>query len=186
MKIIGGKFKGRNFYTHQSIRPTQNLVRKAVFDMLGDLSGMDFLELFAGSGAVGWEAFSRGARSVALVEREPQCVEVIQENMRLFGIEQAFPFDGACRLFEGDVFVQIKHLAQQKKKFDVIFADPPYEQELGKKLLKTLMAHDILRPNCLIILQHYRREILPEIPDGFLLIRKKKYGTSILSIYTPH
>ena len=86
MKILGGKLKGRNFYMPAEIPPTQNLVRKAVFDILGDINGVEFLELFAGSGAVGFEAFSRGAKMVTLVERVSSCLEVIHKNLQLLDI----------------------------------------------------------------------------------------------------
>ena len=81
MKILGGKFKSRNFYMLKDTRPTQNLTRKALFDIIGhDLSDMEFLDLFAGSGAVGLEAVSMGAKKVTFAEKNIRCVDIIYEN----------------------------------------------------------------------------------------------------------
>ena len=87
MKIIGGKHRGKNFYMPFGIRPTQSITRKALFDILGqDLEGVTMLDLFAGSGAVGLEAISRGAKKVILVEKDPKCADVINENIRILSI----------------------------------------------------------------------------------------------------
>ena len=183
MKILSGQLKGRNFYMPEGIRPTQNLVRKAIFDILGDITGMDFLELFAGSGAVGFEAFSRGAKRVTLVEGNLHAIEVIRKNMEFLQIRsEDSPLCG-LRLIVGDVFSVIKHLSAQQRKFDIIFLDPPYGQELGKKALKALGGYDILHPNSFIILQADRREILPESEGRFLLVKARRYGGSCLRIY---
>src|SRR5476651_1685535 len=88
MKILGGKYKSRNFYMPEGIRPTQNVLREAVFDLLGhDLSGLSLLELFAGSGAVSLEGISRGAEKVLIVEHNDLNAKIIQENCEILGIE---------------------------------------------------------------------------------------------------
>ena len=84
MKITTGKLKNKILFTPKGmdVRPTQNLVRKAVFDILGqDFTGVSFLELFSGSGAVGLEAFSRGAREVTLVDHDPLCIKTMEKNL---------------------------------------------------------------------------------------------------------
>src|SRR3989338_5173995 len=82
MRIIGGLYRGRTFRMPDNIRPTQDILRKAIFDILqGNLEGAKFLDLFAGSGAVGLEACSRGAAEVVFVEREERCAEIIRENL---------------------------------------------------------------------------------------------------------
>lgn len=183
MKILGGKFKGRNFYMPVNIRPTQNIIRKAVFDILGDVSGLDFLELFAGTGAVGFEALSRGARSVTLIEKEPVAQEVIRKNISLLGLQPLEHPEEQIYLIAGDIFIQIKELFRRGKKFDLIFLDPPFERGLAKKALKTLSAYDILQPNCFIIIQCEKRETLPQSEGRFLLVREKIYGASNLALY---
>lgn len=184
MKIIGGKLKGRNFYMPQGIRPTQDVVRKAVFDILGqDLGGMEFIDLFAGSGAVALEALSRGAKRVVCVELESRCAGVIQENFALLKIPVADGVDPKALVIQGDVFAVVKHLSQQGKKFDIAFLDPPFATELAKKALKTLNSHDILRPTCFIVVQHSQREMLSAVAGRFSIVRQKEYGRCVLTVY---
>ncbi len=165
------------------IPPTQNVVRKAVFDILGDISGMDFLELFAGSGAVGFEAFSHGVKTVTLVEHDPHCVEVIQENLKLLGIPYSGTYSDPLIIIPADAFVAIKQLAKKNKKYDIVFLDPPFGYNLGKKALKALGAHDILHANCFLLVQVEKNEILPKEEGRFHLIREKNYGASHLAVY---
>jgi len=184
MKIIGGKFKGRNFYMPAGIRPTQNIARKAIFDMLGqDLTGMSVLDLFAGSGAVGLEAVSRNAQRVALVEKDPKCVKVIEENFGELRRKDDPVTAGDHEVIMLDAFAAIKQLSRQGSKFDFVFIDPPFGRGLAKKSLKTLYAYDILQPNCVVVIEHDKREILPEVQGRFLAFRQKKHGNSLFSMY---
>ena len=153
------------------IRPTQSIARKALFDILGqDLEGVTFLDLFAGSGAVGLEAISRGAAKATMVEKDPKCAAVITENISLLSIEPneagAFPYE----IVQTDAFAAVKLFARQDKKFDVVFVDPPYGLGLAKKALKTLEGYDILHPNCTVVIQHEKGEILPEKQGRFSFI----------------
>jgi 16S rRNA (guanine(966)-N(2))-methyltransferase RsmD len=184
LKIIGGKFKGRNFYMPAGIRPTQDVARKALFDILGhDMRGATLLDLFAGSGSIGLEAISRGAEKVTFVEKDQKCAAVISENIGLLPIEKnedgLFPYE----IVETDGFAATKLFVRQNKKFDVIFIDPPYGRGLAKKALKTLEAYDILQPNCTVVIQHEKKEILPEKQGRFLIFGRKKYGGTCFSIY---
>jgi len=183
MKILGGFFKGKNFYMPKGIRPTQDVVRKAIFDILGqDLEGLEFIDLFAGSGSVALEAFSRGAKRVVCVEKDLHYAQVIQENMALLKIPSEV-MDPPALVIQGDAFLVLKHLGLQGKKFDIAFLDPPFETEMAKKTLKTLTDHDILRPACFIMAQHSKREILPEKSGRFSIVRQREYGSSIVSVY---
>ncbi|MFH0754296.1 MAG: 16S rRNA (guanine(966)-N(2))-methyltransferase RsmD [Candidatus Omnitrophota bacterium] len=180
MKIILGEYSGRNIYMPAHIRPTQNLLRKAVFDIIGhNLEGIRFLDLFAGSGAVGFEALSCGATEVCMVERDPKCVEVIQENLLLLkpalrGLK--------AQVKVQDAFAAVKDFARTGRCFDVVFFDPPFDQKLGRKALKTLLAHDILAPHSYILAQYGLDETLEEAGDRFLVIKHKKYGGSQLTV----
>jgi 16S rRNA (guanine966-N2)-methyltransferase len=180
MKIIGGRWKGRNFYMPSGIRPTQNLLRKSLFDILGqEMDGISFLDVFAGSGAIGLEALSRGASHVTFVEAEAKNYEVIQHNLELF-YPQGQP---DANVIESDAFVAIKHLAASHKKFDVVFLDPPYGVNLAKKALNLFLAYDILHPTSTLVIEHNRREALPKELGRFLLYKEKTYGASVLSFY---
>ena len=184
MKIIAGQFKGKNFYRPQDIRPTQNVGRKALFDILGgDLEGLSVLDLFAGSGAVGLEALSRGAEKVVFVEKDPKCFQVIEKNIELLSVQPNAKRHWPFELNQADAFAAIKSYAAEKRRFDVIFVDPPYARGLAKKALKTLEAYDILQPNCTLIIEHEKREILPAALGRIILFREKKYGTSVMGFY---
>ena len=180
LTITGGQLKGRKINAPKEIRPTQNIVREAVFDIIGhDLTGLKFLDLCAGSGAMGIEALSRGAASVIFVEKEPVCVKMIHQNVSPFA-EQV---DGIYAVFKDDIHVAIKQFSRENARFDIVFLDPPYGREMAKKALKTLEAYDILQPNCMVLIEHPKAEILPDTEGRFLRFRQKKYGKSCLSIY---
>ncbi len=176
MRITTGIYKGRNLGMPKVIRPTQGKARKAIFDILGDIEGLSFLELFAGSGAVGFEALSRGAKVSVLVEQDPECNSVIKKNIEML---KAF---SSCVLYPIDSLRAIKSLHQSRKSFDIIFLDPPYYQDLVKKTLQTLEAYDILSPNGLVVAQHSKKESLPEAPGVLSLLRQYKYGSTVLSL----
>lgn len=177
MKIIGGQYKGRNFYRPLGIRPIQGSVSKSLFDILGqDLEGLIFLDLFAGSGSVGLEALSRGAKHCTFVEKDPKCAAIITKNLKLLDV-------GAYSLITADSFAAIKQITLQKQAYDIVFSDPPYERDLGKKTLKTLEAYDILHPTSIVVIKHEKHEILPEEYGRFRLFRQKKYGSTLLSFY---
>ena len=179
MKIITGTMKGRNFYMPAGIRPTQNITRKAVFDLLGQsMEGMRFVDIFAGSGAVGLEALSCGAESVVFVEKDPKCVQVIEKNCDFLAIPPS-----QYRILENDGFAAIKAFSRGGEKFDCVFIDPPYGPQLAKKALKTLEAYDILQPNCVAVIQHDKREILPEELGRIFRSKARNYGSTTVSIY---
>ncbi|MFA5090922.1 MAG: RsmD family RNA methyltransferase [Candidatus Omnitrophota bacterium] len=205
MRIIGGTFRGRKIIMPEGIRPTQDKVREAFFDILGDVKGIAFLELYAGSGAVGLEAVSRGAAESAMVEDNRACLKVIEKNIGLLGI-------AACSLYPLQAGQAIKAFFERGRKFDVIFLDPPYHtaplpaviprsdahggiarfhrskeavdvQSLAKKTLQILGAYDILAPNGLIAAQHFKKDVLPQTAGDLILFRQFRYGDTLLSLY---
>ena len=181
MRITTGQYKGRNLAMPKGIRPTQNMVRKAVFDILGDVGGLTFLELFAGSGAVGFEAVSRGVRDLALVEQNRDCQLAMRKNIESLKAR-------ACDLYPFDAQRAILSFLRDKRAFDIIFLDPPYtleepEESLAKKTLQTLGACDILSPNGLVVVQHFKRDKLPLESGQLKLIKEAKYGSTLLSFY---
>jgi 16S rRNA (guanine966-N2)-methyltransferase len=181
MKILGGTLKGRNFYMPAGIRPTQDSLRAAIFDIMGhDFSDLRFLDLFSGSGAIGFEAISRGAREVIFVEKDAANVQVIQENFELLKLGYPHPFH---RVINADVFATMKILAKKNERFDVVFFDPPFELKLAKKILKHLGAYDILHPHSYVVGQFGRDDALPDDLEGrFKLLKQRNYGSSTLAI----
>ena len=166
------------------IRPTTDKVRKAVFDIIGhDLEGLSFLDLFAGSGSVGLEAISLGASHVLFVEKESRFAEVISENFSALNQKTPDRYSPFSQVVCSDAFFAIKQFHRKGEKFDIVFAAPPYGVDLAKKTLKTLEGYDILAPNSLIIIQHDKKEILPQVHGRICLVRERKYGGSYLSIF---
>jgi 16S rRNA G966 N2-methylase RsmD len=201
MRIISGKYKGRIIKRPKGIRPTQDKVRKALFDILQDIAGLSFLELFAGSGAVGIEALSRGIRDLTLVEYNRDCLLAIKNNIESLQLK-------VCDLYPKEAEEAIRILYNERKKFDIIFLDPPYnplssyskehvmgipkryrqglgteDNNLAKKTLQSLEAYDILSPNGLIVVQHFKKDSLPEKIGCLLLFRQSSYGDTRLSFY---
>ncbi|MBU3958891.1 MAG: 16S rRNA (guanine(966)-N(2))-methyltransferase RsmD [Candidatus Omnitrophica bacterium] len=177
MRIISGKHKGRIIkMPGGGIRPTQNKARKGLFDILGNITGLSFLELFAGSGAIGLEALSAGAREAVFVEKDSGCREKIKENLEACGLSDP-------RIIALDVFVALKKLGQRRERFDIIFLDPPYHRELAKKTLQSLSACDILAPAGFVIVQHFKKDNLPDKLGDLTLVKQARYGDTILSFY---
>ena len=200
MRITTGQYKGRVIKMPKGIRPTQDKVRKALFDILGDIEGLSFLELFAGSGAVGLEAASRGVKELVLVEYNRDCLLAIKKNIASLKAK-------ACSLYPKEADEAIKALYKEKRKFDIIFLDPPYyknlvprpydklnkrgsgstdnlqEQPLSKKTLQTLTAYDILASYGLVVVQHFKKDDLPETLGVLTLFKRKNYADTVLSFY---
>jgi 16S rRNA (guanine(966)-N(2))-methyltransferase RsmD len=196
MRILSGKCKGRTIKMPKGIRPTQDKVRKALFDILGDIEGLSFLELFAGSGAVGLEALSQGAKLVIFVEKNRQCCKIIEKNLsalryHITGIGSQVKDVGrqtptgrqrAMVLCLGALGA-IPLLWSRQCKFDVVFLDPPYYKGISKKTLKTLLCYDIVMPSGLVICQHFKKDTLPDKLGRLNLFKQAGYADTILSFY---
>ena len=177
MRIISGKFKGRQIKTKKRTRPTQTKLRKALFDILKDkVSGSLFLELFCGTGSIGIEAISRNAKGVVFVDKDSDCIKILKDNL-------SFIPPNTYSILKSDVFEAINILFKNKKIFDIVFLDPPYYKELAKKSLNKLSNCDILSPNGIIVVQHYKKDLIPEKINRLAIFRQEKYGDTILSFY---
>jgi 16S rRNA (guanine(966)-N(2))-methyltransferase RsmD len=186
MRIITGRYKGRAIKAPKDIRPSEDRVRKAFFDIIGDISGLSFLELFAGSGAMGLEALSQGAARVVFVEKDTQAVKAIKEN-----ISALFEPDAALSamqrpqvcLIHKDCLEAVMFFAKNKEKFDLIFLDPPYYVDLAEKTLQRLEDYDILTASGFVIIQHFKKDRLPQKQGQLVLFKQSQYGDTLLSFY---
>ena len=176
MRIISGSLKGRLIKRPKHIQPTQDKVRKALFDILGDINDMSFLDLFAGSGAVGLEALSRGVSRVVFIEANRDCIKKIKQSVHALGLLN-------WRIIGLDVSLALKQLNKRDEKFEIVFLDPPYYQGLAKKTLKMLSRYDIVSVPGLVICQHFKKDALPQEADDLRLTRQVKYGDTLLSFY---
>ena len=180
MKLAGGEWRGRALRVPagDAVRPTQDRVREALFSMLqGALEGATFLDLFAGSGAVGLEALSRGAARATFVECAPRHLACLKANCATCGAE------ARCTIVRADAFAWLA--AQQAPRFDIAFADPPYAlgAEQGyAQMLDTLAARDVVRPGGLFIAEMRVRQT-PDAAPQWSLLRDRVYGQTRLAVY---
>ena len=168
MNILAGHFKGQKIRTIMKARyrPTTSRVRKSIFDMLGDLDDYSVLDLFAGSGILGFEAASRGAAAITFVDNNGRNVKLIHVNSKIF--QDQVDMKVVCKDW--------CHYLQMQHEYDIIFADPPYGKidiaKLVEKCLSTLLN------NGRFVLETSSRE---SIPVGG---RSKKFGDSMITIWT--
>lgn len=174
MRVITGTARGRRLREPEgmAIRPTTDSVKEAIFNTIQfDIEGRRVLDLFAGTGQLGIEALSRGARECVFIDESTAAVKLIRENLK------------TCRL-EGTVLQTdaIGYLSQGQK-FDLIFLDPPYDTMLVEKALQTVQKSDILTKGGLIVCETRREKILPEMSAPYVLRREKSYGKIKLTLY---
>ena len=180
MRIIGGQFKSRIISMPKGveIRPTQDKVREAIFNILGDVSGKKVLELFAGSGAFGIEALSRGAAGVTFVDNNFKCARTIRENLEELGVNNS-----DYNIIRTNALSAMPKLAKNDSKFDIIFLDPPYYQELAKKCLINMDACDILSPIGIVLIEHFKKDIISADFKTLSFDQARRYGDVTISIY---
>ncbi|MBI3890509.1 MAG: 16S rRNA (guanine(966)-N(2))-methyltransferase RsmD [Candidatus Wallbacteria bacterium] len=175
MRIVSGKYGSRHLVGPRAggFRPTSDRVREALFNLLGPLGPeVAFADLYAGSGAVGIEALSRGAGRVVWVEGAGSSCWTIRKNLQ------------ELKIREGDV-IQKKvaaWVAGPHELFDVVFADPPYELPVDQ-ILGELAAGPLLKPEGLLVLEHTRRQESPDAVGRLSRVDRRKYGESMLSLY---
>lgn len=180
MRIIGGEFKGRIIKMPGSVkvRPTQDRVREAIFNIIRELvPGSRVLDLYAGSGAFGMEALSRGAHYAIFVDNNIYCIKIIKSNLSVLGERGKF-----SQVIKRDALRAISGFKKDNK-FDIIFLDPPYYKDMAKNCLLKIDAYDILSHHGLIIAEHFAKDKMPEAMASLELFREKKYGDTVLSFY---
>jgi 16S rRNA (guanine966-N2)-methyltransferase len=181
MRIIGGDSKGRRIYSprRNKIRPTSDGIKESLFNIIQEVSGKSFLDLFAGCGNVGLEALSRGAAQVVFVEKNPIMVNAIKKNLLELGITNKY------QILETEVTKGIKKLQSKSETFDFIFADPPYEKGFVREVLQYLGDGEMISSGGLLIFQHSVRENMPGKPTGtFMLTDQRRYGDTLISFFT--
>ena len=183
MRITGGEFCGRRLQTVQAdgLRPTQDRVREALFSSLADrVPGCAFLDLYAGAGGVGIEAWSRGATRVCWVEQNRRVFRVLDENIRSLS-------DGAVDATLVPCCVSVEAFCRRPvpAPFDIVFADPPYARNRPQALdVGVLLKGDrLLRSGGLLVLEQGADEAIPEGCKGWQLLRERKYGSSMLRFF---
>jgi|SRR5689334_21731567 16S rRNA (guanine966-N2)-methyltransferase len=182
MRVIAGSHRGRRLSGPQgtSLRPTSDKVREALFSILGTrILGGRFLDLYAGTGAVGIEALSRGAAVVTFVESDPKAVQVMRKNLTTCGLlEQADLRVGLTQTF-------FRRPQWWNGPYDVLFADPPYAVKEAVDLVLGSWGIGLLAEDAVMVIEQDARAKLPTGTDRATLIRRYDYGDTALFMYGP-
>ena len=180
MRITGGSAKGIPLKAPKGMRtrPTSDMVRKALFDTLGDIVvRRKVLDLFAGSGALGVEALSRGADYAVFVENNTSAARTIAGNLSNVG------FSEKGEIIRGHYRSAVKKLVGRGQQFDLIFLDPPYEGDLLAAAAETLTAHRISSSQAVIVAEHFKKTVPPQTIADIPLASTRTYGQTSLSYY---
>lgn len=180
LRVIAGVWRGRRLKAGRQagaalLRPTADRVRTSLFDRLAPLlPGARVLDLFAGTGALGIEALSRGAVRVTFVEQAAGALRLLEANLAALGVEDA-------RVLREEAFRALGRLVRAGEKFDLILADPPYGSGLAAKLVSCLDQAPLLPAGGVLVVEHDRREDLPPAGGWLVLVDRKRYGDTILT-----
>jgi len=185
MRIIAGTFRSRQLKSLKglALRPTSDRLRESLFNVLAErIHGCRFLDLFAGTGAVGIEALSRGAVEAVFIENHPPAASLIQKNLDSLGIR------GATRILKLDLLRGLQRLAAEHSpaspSFDIVFLDPPYAAgDEYHRVLTFLGSAPFLAPGALVIAEHRRTVDLPEALGHLERVRVLRQGDASLSFF---
>lgn len=185
MRVVGGKFRGRKLtsFKGSGIRPTSDRAREAIFNVLGPgLAGATVLDIFAGTGALGIEALSRGAASAAFIDSSKAAEAVINKNIALCALEKE------TKTIINDVLEALSYLKRQQVRtktslnyFDLIFLDAPYNDlPLTETVLGIITEGSLIKNNGRIVCEVARKLPIKELPKGVTLIKEKIYGDTLI------
>jgi pantetheine-phosphate adenylyltransferase len=182
MRVIAGSAKGRPLVAGRgmAVRPTADKVKGALFNIVAsrfELESAQLLDLFAGSGALGIEALSRGAAAVTFVEQAATAARVLRENVQRCG------FSDRARVLQLPVQRALAQLAGSGTRFDGVFADPPYGHGLVARTLTDLATHAVTKPGAWVVMEHHVDEAPPTTCGNLHLTRARRYGKTGLALF---
>jgi 16S rRNA (guanine966-N2)-methyltransferase len=182
MRIVAGTAKGRALAgpkpTSKHIRPTADRVRETLFNVLGQwLEGQAVLDLYAGTGALGLESVSRGAKKAVLVDSDREALALCRTNTDALG------FTERVEILSQPVKRALETLGRQGNGFDLIFADPPYAAQVVEGVLDGVAQHGLLAPGGTVVIEHDKREPAPESHAGFERVDQRRFGDTLVSLF---
>ncbi|MFH1952728.1 MAG: 16S rRNA (guanine(966)-N(2))-methyltransferase RsmD [Pseudomonadota bacterium] len=181
MRITGGRIKGRILSTPKGllIRPTSDRVREAIFNILGqDLTGFNVLDLFSGTGSLGLEALSRGARHVVFIDNHRKSIELINKNIDLCGYRRS------GMILKRDLTRGIPWgYSLLRERFDLVLLDPPYSKNLAPPLLAEISAEQRLSDGARVVVESGKTESMPAAFPQLEMVDARVYGDTRISIY---
>lgn len=178
MRIISGRFKGRQLVNFKAdhIRPTTDRVKESIFNILmQSISGARVLDLFSGTGNLGIEALSRGARYVECVEGHKLSLKIIRENLQKLKIETEI------RVVAQDVFKYLK--SYRGEPFQVIFIDPPFTESLAHACMEAIESSSVAGPGAIVVIESSRHERIDDEYGSFHLLDRRQFGDKSASFY---
>ena len=191
MRVIAGTFKGRRLATPKGnllVRPTADRVKESIFSILQEqIVDANFLDLCAGTGSMGIEALSRGAKHVTFLERDPRCIKIIERNLHICGLltESQVRY----HLLRRDVMKGITYLCKRSAMFEIIYFDPPYGVDLarGSQLYATclplLAESSLLCVGGILLVEHAKQYVVPDAVGILRRSRQARYGDTVVSFY---
>jgi 16S rRNA (guanine966-N2)-methyltransferase len=181
LRIISGEFRGRKLEKLEGmdIRPTTDRVKESLFNMLGArLFDCVFLDLFAGTGGIGIEAYSRGASKIVFIDESSKSIKVLKSNLEMLMLLDK------VEVYNTDYINAINKLALDNRKFDIIFIDPPYLKGFAQNALIHINDNNLINENGIIVIEHDIQDKMPESVGNLNLQRQKKYGNTMLSFFS--
>lgn len=183
LRISGGKYRGKCLQCAliPSTRPTKSIVKDSIFDTLqGAIAGKTFAEIFAGYGSVGFEAYSRGAKSVIFIEKNPAVFGILSANAGAFGVESSARF----RLFCEDSLVFLPHI-MKRESIDIMYFDPPFGEKYYAAIIEILesIAQNATLRDKIVIFEHDSGFEMPRAVGDLPLYKTRKFGRSAVSYY---
>ena len=176
MRVIAGEKRHLLLKTLEdlSIRPTTDKIKETLFNMIQfDIAGRSFLDLFAGSGAIGIEALSRGASKATFVDNNDRAIKVIKENLEHTGLTER------AKVIKGDASLSLENLSRENEKYGIVFMDPPYDKGLYRPVFEKLAKSNLIDENTIIILEVSIKDDADGIEDlGFKITKAKKYKSN--------
>jgi 16S rRNA (guanine966-N2)-methyltransferase len=180
MRLISGTMKGRRLKgpAGTDLRPTADRLKESLFNIIGPcIDGASVLDAFGGTGAIGIEALSRGAREVVFIECAEAGARLILENLRHCGIEKGYT------IVKLDVFTALRSLARQGFRANIVFFDPPYDWKPYADLLNIVFQKHLLSSPFRVVIEHHRKAVLPESGEGYRRSRIVRQGDHCLSFF---
>lgn len=180
MRVITGVAKGRKIKAPKGMntRPTSDKVKESMFNIIGHIdSEASVLDLFAGSGNVGIEFLSRGAKECVFIDGNTESIKVINENINTLGFEKQ------SSVFKNTVERSLDVLSRKKRKFDYIFMDPPYNKDLVEPIIEKIVSMGLLKKDGMMIAEHETRTEIKDEFSNLIRFDQRKYGDTTISFY---
>ena len=176
LRVSGGEARGRRLKAPKGIRPTQGMVKQAIFNLVGPgIEGAEVLDLFAGSGALGIEALSRGAAGVTFVDHQTRGLAILRQNLDVLGLKER------ARIVRGDVVRWLEASPDTVRRAGFVFLDPPYDDVVLDRALKAL---DGSVESATVVAEHSRRQEMPTLAR-LKVDRQRRYGDTMVTVFRP-